>query len=431
VSAETRQKAERILKKTNVRAGYCLMVGAGDGRLAGELARQSDLVVYCIEPHAERAAEARKTLDRAGLYGPRVAVHYGKLKRLPYADYFANLIVIDSTTVPDVEPWSAAEIYRVLRPYGGVAHIRAAENRTSGIVERLRGSVPAAEIRDGEDAVQVVRGELPGAGKWTHEYGDASRPAASNDQHVRLPLGMLWFGGPGPARMVSRHWRAPAPLFVNGRMFIAGEHHVIGVDAYNGRELWCRELPGVSRFPSRQRGGNIVADDNHVYAVVGADCLQLDTATGKTVHTYPAPAKTLDVPVLNNPIEKVRGGRSKGKPVPNKVEWEYLAVTDRLIIGATGLSNFAWTWWPEAYPEAKYLFALRKEDGKVAWIHPAENSICPDAVAIQGERLFLIDQVSHAENEPGRTGREDASGVGAQGAGPRIGAGAMANQGGA
>ena len=398
-SPETNQEAERILKETNVRAGYCLMVGAGDGRLAGELARQSDLVIYCIEPDAERAAKARQMLDRAGFYGPRVVVHHGQLDPLPYADYFANLIVIDPTTVPDAQPWSAAEIYRVLRPYGGVAHIRAVENQVPGIVERLRGSVPASEIRKGDGAVQVVRGKLPGAGEWTHEYANASRPAASNDRRVRLPLGMLWFGGPGPARMVSRHWRAPAPLFANGRMFIAGEHHVIGVDAYNGRELWSRELPGVGRFPSRQLGGNIVADDTHVYAIVGADCLQLDAATGETVHAYPAPAKTLDLPVLENPIDKVRGGRSPGNPVPNKVEWEYLAVADQFIIGATGLSNFAWTWWPEAYPEAKYVFALRKGDGEVAWVHPAENSISPDAVAIQGKQLFLIDQVSHAENE--------------------------------
>ncbi|NOZ21441.1 MAG: PQQ-binding-like beta-propeller repeat protein, partial [Planctomycetes bacterium] len=393
VSVETAAKAERILKETNIRSGYCLMLGAGEGRLAGELARRSDLVIYCIEPDAQKAATARDTLDSAGLYGARVTVHDGQPNPLPYADYFANLIVIDAASFPDVEQCSAAEIYRVLRPFGGVVYIAAAENRAPAVAQWLRGSVPATEIRAEKDVIQVVRGALPGAGKWTHEYGDASRPASSTDQHVRLPLGMLWFGGPGPARMVSRHWRAPAPLFANGRMFIAGERHVIGVDAYNGRELWCRELPGVGRFPARQRGGNIVADDNHVYAVIGADCLQLDAGTGKTVQTYHAPSKALDVPILENPIDRVRNGRSKGKPLPNRVEWEYLAVTDEFIVGTTGLPNFSWTWWPEAYPESKYVFALRKADGKVAWIHAAENSVSPNAIAIQNKRLFMIDRV--------------------------------------
>ena len=52
---------------------------------------------------------------------------------------------------------------------------------------------------------------------------------------------MLWWGGPGPSRIVSRHWRAPSPLFANGVLYIQGEHDVFAIDAYNGREMWEEE----------------------------------------------------------------------------------------------------------------------------------------------------------------------------------------------
>ncbi|NOZ20748.1 MAG: PQQ-binding-like beta-propeller repeat protein, partial [Planctomycetes bacterium] len=38
----------------------------------------------------------------------------------------------------------------------------------------------------------------------------------------------------------------------------------------------------------------------------------------------------------------------------------------------------------------------------VAWIHAAENSVSPNAIAIQNKRLFMIDRVSHAEVERGK-----------------------------
>ncbi|OYW19168.1 MAG: hypothetical protein B7Z55_09385, partial [Planctomycetales bacterium 12-60-4] len=45
-----RAAASEILSRTGVKAGYCLVVGAEEGRLAEELARHSELKIYCVEP---------------------------------------------------------------------------------------------------------------------------------------------------------------------------------------------------------------------------------------------------------------------------------------------------------------------------------------------------------------------------------------------
>jgi len=412
ISRESQRKAARILDESGITAGYCLMLGAGDGELAAALAVRSDLVIYCIEPDATKAQTARRMLDSAGLYGVRVAVHVGVLEPLPYADYFANLIVIDESVAGPATASSGREIYRVLRPYGGVACVRTQASSTTALEKWLRDAgVPADEISVARDGLRVVRGPLAGAGEWTHEYADAGRSGASSETLVHLPLQMLWFGGVGPARIVSRHWRGPVPLFTNGRMFIPGEHHVIAIDAYNGWELWSRELPDVGRYRVF-RGGNIVADDEHVYALQGIECLQLDAASGRTVRTYRAP---FDEDYLDEMHEKLTpeeaiatgfGGANRIEPSP--IVWEYLAVADRFVLGTIGVPHATNGWWPEAHPESKHLFAFDKSTGELQWVYDAEEALAPYAVVASAGRVYLIDRTSEAEaSRRKRRGRSD------------------------
>ena len=412
-SAEVAAKAVRLLERTGVTAGYCLLLGAGDGRLAYELVRRSELVVHCVEPEARKVAAARRVLEAAGVYGVRVVVHHGGFDPLPYPSYVGNLVLLDEELTGGVGDCAAAELYRVLRPCGGVLCVLRSTSGPSALAQWLEaGGVPGNEIQASGDRLQVVRGALPGAAEWTHPYCDASRPAASTDSRVRLPLKMLWFGKPGPARIISRHWRMPVPLFVAGRMFVSGEHHLMALDAYNGRQIWCREISDVGRYPGKYRGGGAVADERSVYAAVGTSCLRLDAATGETVQTYSVPPQVRDMDVLGNPIRKAldAGGR-KARPTPNQVGWEFLAVTDDLVIGSVGQPNFAWTGWPEAHPECAHVFALGKADGELRWHYPARESVSPNAICIKGDRLYLIDRKGRAGLERSERRGEVAQGT--------------------
>lgn len=380
-------------------AGYCLVLGAGDGNLVQRLARDTDLSVICAEPDAAKVAKTRAMLDEAGLYGSRAVVHNIPFSPLPYADYFATLVVADATVSGLVTEASLRELYRVLRPYNGMARITSQSPATETKRMLAAAGIPASEIRVGNGEVRITRGPLPGAGEWTHAYADPGRSSASLDTRVRLPLKMLWFGGPGPARIVSRHWRTPTPLFANGILFIPGEQHLIGVDAYTGRELWSRELENVGRYPARFRGASIVADSAHVYATTGSKCHQLDPNTGKTVQIFTPPGKALGLEVADNPMDRARGGRSPATPVPNKPTWEYLAVADGILVGTIGAPNLSMSWWPEAFPEAPHLFAINTSDGKPAWTYSARRSVAPDAVAISNGRIHLIDRTGKAQSE--------------------------------
>ena len=86
--------ANSILDRCEFPRGVCLVIGNGEGRLAWELARQSDLRIIGVDTDAEKVAFARKKLIEAGVYGSRVAVHHVEsYDKLPFVGRIANLIV--------------------------------------------------------------------------------------------------------------------------------------------------------------------------------------------------------------------------------------------------------------------------------------------------------------------------------------------------
>ena len=361
--------ARRFLDRTGKAAGYCLVLGAGDGELLYHLAKLSELTICCLEPDRQKVASARRALDKAGLYGVRVVIHQGSLRAPVYPDYFADLVISCDPATSSSEHWPAEEVYRVLRPCGGTLHIVA--DGSAGGPEAVKrwlahGKVPGAEIEVSADAVQVVRGRLPGAGNWTHQYASAAKTGSSTDRRARLPLKLLWFGEPGPARIIARHWKGPAPLCVDGRMFVAGQYSLMAVDAYNGRQLWHRDLPKVGRFPVSAAGSNVAADEDSVYVAAGKVCLRLDAATGQTVQTYQPPLAQLGLQ----------------DDAAQSLVWSYLAVGGNRVLGSMGSER-----------EGRHLFLLSKE-GKSRWTYTAGSAVGNNVISMGDARVYLIERTS-------------------------------------
>jgi SAM-dependent methyltransferase len=84
---------EEIIQRTGVTEGYCLDLACGDGLLALELARRTKLQIYCVEKDPVKVKAARRLFDSAGLYGVRVTVHQADPTKVPYPNYFADLVV--------------------------------------------------------------------------------------------------------------------------------------------------------------------------------------------------------------------------------------------------------------------------------------------------------------------------------------------------
>jgi len=351
--------AQEIVEKAGVREGFCVDLGCGDGSLALELARLTKLHIFAVEGDAARAAQARQTLTAAGLYGVRVTVHHADPAACPYPKYFADLVVSGRALTAGLEAVPPTEVQRLQRPYGGVAYLGKA------------GAL-----------VKNVRGALAGAGSWTHQYADAANTSCSADTLVKGPLAMLWFRD-SDFEMPQRHGRGPAPLLLDGRLFVEGLHALRAVNAYNGRLLWDYPLPkilapynGEHLMGSSGTGSNICVSAEGLYVRTGSKCLHLDPATGKKLGEFAAPKLPNGKPGTWGWIA-CEGGTLYGSLVNEEhvVKWRY---------GKGDMS--------EQFTESVLVFALDAQTGKEKWTHAAKESIRHNTLALGRGKLYLIDR---------------------------------------
>ena len=331
------QAAEEIIDSAGIKRGYCLVAGLETGQLALELAKRSELMVYAVDPDADKVAAARRAIDAAGLQGSQVCVEQHSLDNMPYSDYFANLVVSETAIVSGKSVLDSDEIARMTKPLGGIT------------------ITPQGK---------TVRGPLSGAGSWTHLYANPSNTACGDDQIVKCPLGVLWFGRPGPGSMVNRHRRAAGPLSIDGRVFVQGENVVMAYDVYNGMELWRREIPGAMRVNASGDSSNLALSREGLFVAIGKDCLRLNLDTGEIEATYTLP-----------PTDNGKSGR-----------WGYVATIGKRLYGTRCPGG----------NQSDLVFCLDVESGEPRWVFAGKN-IPHISVSIGDGRVFLIDGSVDAE----------------------------------
>ncbi|UCC99242.1 MAG: PQQ-binding-like beta-propeller repeat protein [Phycisphaerales bacterium] len=352
--------AEEIIRRTGVTEGYCLDLACGDGLLALELARRTKLQIYCVEKDPAKVKTARQLFDSAGLYGVRVTVHQADPTKVPYPNYFADLVVSGRSVTEGPGAVSIEEVGRMQCPGSGIACVG----------------------RPG-DMQQSIRRSLDGAGDWTHQNADAANTLCSTDTLVRGPLKMLWFRDTDFV-MSNRHNRGPAPLVDKGRMFTEGLNALRATNIYNGRTLWEYPLEGIllpyhkgeSSIGVAWTGSNFCIGDNRIYLHTKDTCLGLDVKTGrKTAELKP--------PLLPD------GGPGK---------WGYIACKENTLFGTLAHEQYIVKGWAskwdtsEQFTESVLLFALDAETGKLKWTFQPEHSIRHNAIAIGRDCVYLIDR---------------------------------------
>ncbi len=353
VADQWAQVADNILKATDVKEGYCLMLGVGSGRLAAELATRSKLHVIAVDPDAAVVQKLRSEFDKAGLYGRRIVVHQGATLSYQFPPYIASLIVSENPAAAGLDSGEelAKRVFRSLRPYGGVACLPVPADRQ----EAFAGSVKAAGLtgaevsRAGEFALLRRAGALAGSADWTHENGDAGNSLVSRDKLVKPPFGVLWFGGAVDMLFPAwdyTHFCAPTPLVVGGRMFFQVFPKLHAVDIYTGRRLWTSALPETDLDTHRRRFKYVAGADS-VYVLSGGTCFRIDAATGSTLSKIPSP---------------VEGAA-----------WRDVRIWNDCLIGAAG----------------KVLFCVDRKTGDTRWKYQAGGQLVDFAVG--SGKVFCAD----------------------------------------
>lgn len=371
------EKTRTIVSLTKPGNGYCLVLGAGSGRLLEELVQQTGLTLIAVEPDKTKVDRLRQKFDAAGLYGSRVVVHQGNPLTFELPAYMAELIVSedlqalgDSITTDD---WQT--LYKSIRPYGGKACLELQDED----YQRLASSVAhkrlrQADLKQAGEWTQLSRnGALPGSANWTHEYGDASNTLMSRDELVKAPLGVLWFGGPAGHGdlFYNRHDWGPSMAVIEGRMFLQGPGKLTAVDVYTGRILWqipLKETPEDSpgrrgqSYDGKLVGFHFIAIEDSIYLVTSDNmCLRLDPATGKTLATMKLP----------NPEDR----------------WGRIRIQGDLLL--TSVFRISPTIGKKYGLLPLELVALNRHTGEVIWTHKAQMSF--PVVSLSGDRIFVYD----------------------------------------
>ncbi len=388
-----KRAAERILSESSVSRGYCLVLGAGRGQLMYELAKRSELAIVGVETDAAKVAEARQALHRAGLYGPRANVqHVSSYANLPFTKYFANLIVSDHMMVRGECIGTAAEMFRVLRPAGGVAYLGQSDGYAHPLAPGdLSSWLDAGGLiyahSDDENGIwaKVTRAPLPGARAWTHQYGDPDNSACSHDTLEGATgtddFKVQWIGRPGGDAVMDRNPRKPAPLAANGRVFLQGFHRIIAMDSYNGAILWSLEIPDLIRTNMPRDGSNWCTDGNVLYTAVKDQCWCIDAASGALTGVYP---------VSPDPLQETHN-------------WGYIAAAADQLFGSSTQEEAAYTaftgrssWYDQTSGYGTWkvcsddLFALDKTDGRRLWTY-ANGVIINTTITIGGGRVYFVE----------------------------------------
>ncbi len=388
-----------IVEQTGADDGYAMLWGLGSGRLMEELIRQSNLHIIAVEPDAAKVEQMRRRLTDSGVYGRRAAVVHGRPAEMNIAPYMASLVVSEDLEAAGLARGQefVQKLFHVLRPYGGVAHLplsrdRGDQARLAGWVERA--GLENARLDAGAGHLSITReGALPGAGTWTHQYGNPQNTNYSPDHIVRAPLGVLWYGGPSNHNVLPRHLQGPTPHIVAGRLVIMGTDAISARDVYTGRELWLHRWEGVGHnytslehekqwqtgqmvyFPNQpganKTGSPYVSLADAIYVRNGDVCRRLDPATGEVTAQF---------------------------KLPDGQQWGHLLVWEDLLIAAAGPQVF------EGKPfgsdgswdgiSSERLVVMDRHSGRVLWTREAEYGFRHNAIVAADGKVFVIDNLS-------------------------------------
>lgn len=427
------------LRRCGNAEGYAILLGADDQQLALSLANESpwsELVI--VESDASRVAQLRTALSAAGVYG-RVTVRNSAIEDFSPPPYVAHQIFVAPSITSRLisTPEQLERIYQSVRPYGGVMVLMTSADHSSQVAQVAANTsleqavITQSEISQSDVGVIVRReGPLPGAGEWTHQYGNIANTIKSNDTRVRLPLGVLWFGGVSHDDVLPRHGHGPPEQVVGGRLFIQGMDSLTARDVYTGRVLWQRKFTALGTHDvyfddtykdtpldpaynqvhipgANGRGTNYVVASDRIYLLEGATCHVLDPATGETLFDIELPQ---DDPAAPR-------------------EWGFIGVYENILLGGVGFAQYKTRHELDTTEDAKLtgnkaafglksldraaslaLVAFDRHSGKVLWKNDARHSFWHNGIVAGNGKVFAIDRnPKPVEDFLKRRGKSDPS----------------------
>ncbi|MEZ6045603.1 MAG: PQQ-binding-like beta-propeller repeat protein [Planctomycetaceae bacterium] len=443
VTDESREKAQEIVGKLALDGGYGFFVGIGDGELLKAVVAESNLKWIVLDTDREKIADWRRKFDQSNPEAKPgshpVAFLPGSLNQdytLPV--YLSSMTIINDPAAAGYEDSQTGEVelieqlFEGLRPYGGKIWVTDSSDQQSVLTSlktrQLQGGLVNAQFDSIDSSLVVAReGQLQGAGTWTHQYGNIHNTVKSDDNLVKLPMGLLWFGGNSNMDVLPRHGHGPPEQIIGGRLFIEGMDVMSARDVYTGRVLWQQKLVDVDsegvffdqtykdtplsieynqvHIPgANARGTNFIATEDRVYILQRNQCRVMDAVTGE------------DLAMFNLPELKVE---DKTEPVD---AWGYIGVAGNNLIGGQGFAQYStrmnlpidrsdtnrskFRFVDYDKSASRGLAIMDRHDGTVKWQATARHGFIHNAVCVGTNLIYTLDKLPpNIEQQLSRRGK--------------------------
>lgn len=416
-SPQSVKTAKALLDKTQAKKGFAICYGADQEPLLDAFLELSPLRLIVIEKDPAKVQKLRTKYDSLGLYGSRITAHQGTPGSFQGPQHIARLTLLSESFMESLNSRQLKQIYRSVRPYGGVVWMPQNDKRSTRETVAIyqEAKLPKSVYTGTAEQLFIERkGALPDSADWTHQYGDIANTVKSNDKRVKLPLGVLWFGGNTHDDILPRHGHGPPEQVVGGRTFLEGMNSLSARDVYTGEVLWRREFEDLGTFGiyfnttyadtplstqynqkhipgANARGTNYIATSDEVYLAIGSECHVLNAKDGKTRQIIKLP----------NP----------------KNDWAFIAVYEDILFAGNGFAHFGKKLDEKPGKDgpsstdlsaSNGLIAYDRHSGKKLWETAAIHSFLHNGIVVGSDRVYCLDKLpASAEKKLSRRGMAD------------------------
>jgi len=415
-------KVRTLLKRADTREGYALFYGIGNGDLLAALALNSNLSLIGVDPDVDKIDKLRRRFDDMGLYGQRISLLQGSLSTVNFPQYFSSLTVVenikDTDSNPDKDTFE--KLFLTARPYDGKIWLSLDEKQCEEfitVINNQDAGQPDAEIFD-EGLLLTRNGPLPGSDDWTHQYGNIQNSVKSDDKRVKMPLGLLWFGGNSNMDVLPRHGHGPPEQIVDGRLIIEGMDGISARDVYTGRVLWKTPLDCLATFKmyynesysntpltatynqrhipgASGRGTNFNVSNDYVYIIQGTNCQVLDVKTGDVIKNFDLPP----TPENSNPdwgfIGLYENYLIAGSEFADYSGLTPLSMEEKNALDSLSLKKFTDLRDNTNYDlsASKRLIIMNRHTGEVIWQIGSRHGFIHNSIVVFDGKLYCLDKI--------------------------------------
>jgi len=298
-----------------ITGGYVTVYGSDDRELLNELLSFPDLRIIVLERDTVKIATDRFYYNKLGIPASRLCFLPYVTSRYTLPKYYSTLTIInDPSYLNDFSANTLEQIYESARPYNGMIWFNLKGKDQKKLWNTITGlNLYGLEVMVNKSNLVLLRtGALKGSDDWTHNYGNIENTIKSDDQLVKAPLGILWFGGNSNLDVLPRHGHGPSEQVIDGYLVIQGINSISARDVYTGRVIWKKEFEGLItdnrevfydetydenspldpkynqvHLPgANARGTNYIVTKEYVYLIEGNKCHLLDLKTGDEIKTF-------------------------------------------------------------------------------------------------------------------------------------------------